>query len=159
MSAAKMMKPAQDLKPGDVFFFCGARAVVVHSEIDEAQRVRFWFAMMGTRDYELSSTTQAPDAQFTVELPVGLTPVQARADELLGYVKEFSAHLRGEESHWGPHFAANLQDTIDELDPPKPPTLAEALSLLRKFESDRLTAEGYDKAIADMRTFLKRVPN
>lgn len=155
MSAPMLRKAARDLVPGDMVIFDGARAVVTHTEIDETQRVRFLFAMLGKRDYELTSTTQSPHSQFMVELPAGLTPVQAAADKLLLYARALRACAVNELV---PRMSLDEGDALrvllDELDPPKPPTLEEAIVLMRGMQS-RARASDSD-AIAK---FLARVPN
>lgn len=155
MSAAKMMKPARDLKPGDIFFAAGARAVVVYSELDETQRVRLLYALIGTRerDCELSSTNQAPGAQFTVELPAGLTPVQEAAETLLGYARLYldQAAQRNVD-------CVELRALLDELEPPKPPTLEEAIAVLRELTGPLSLQSQYEKVREDARKLLARVP-
>lgn len=99
----------------------------------------------------------AMDGMRSAAEPAGLTPVQARADELLEGLQIAMASLKGLRA-LPEDEAARLSALLDELDPPKPPTLEEAIEVVRQLAKSAGTEKQYD-ALAAARGLLKRVPN
>lgn len=142
---APTRKAARDLVPGDVLLFGATRAVVTFVEPDP-DRTRFSVSvvLLGA-DEPVRVNPYLADSQFTVEAPAGLTPVQAAADRLHDLLRAATT-----VEHERERIAL-----LDELDPPKPPTLDEALALLRALVLKEL---GLDRAMEAASKLLARVP-
>jgi hypothetical protein len=140
-------KKAQNLKPGDVVITKIGQSFVVlqhatrssHPDFKEP-RTNVYVANPenGTQGY----TSFDYDSDVEVESPT-LTPAQQHAEELLAYLGHARPYLR--ESSLAPHVDALLA----KIDPPKPPTLEEALTVVsslyhmgREVDPARLTEAG-----------------
>lgn len=104
----------------------------------------------------------AMDGMRSAAEPAGLTPAQAAADKLLCYARRLyeSEGVDGREPMLSELGHKNLGLLLDELDPPKPPTLDDALAVLRQLDRD---SKGWPAteggALDNARKLLKRVPN
>lgn len=156
MNTKTMRKAARDLVPGDVVVYPDDVRLVVFA-IDQSDPnsgappfTSIHWATLG--DYRPTKPLFcSPDSQFMVELPAGLTPVQAAADKLLELCLEYFTN-DSEKRHAAAY--AELRALLDELDPPKPPTLQEAVALLRSMRGVLVK----DSADA-VNKFLARVPD
>lgn len=105
----------------------------------------------------------ALDGMRSAAEPAGLTPVQQAAEKLkyslrwtLNFIETYAADAMGPAT---PEFN-KVRALLDELDPPKPPTVEEALAVLRQLDRDSkgwAATEG--GALDNARKLLKRVSN
>lgn len=122
-------KRADELKPGDILVTVDSRKVVMHTETSDG------FAQVICSTVALGpismSTAHPVDTLLDVEVP-DLTPAQERAEELAELLRRAVkwATTPRESSNW----AAAARVLLDEIDPPKPPTLGEVLLALMDAE-------------------------
>jgi hypothetical protein len=154
MNTKTMRKAARDLVPGDIM--CGQ--VVLNARTTGSGRIELTLATLGGAA-DCGVQTHAPDSQFMVELPAGLTPVQAAADKLLDMLRDTHAICMGQ----GPqrYGRLDIEALLDELTPPKPPTLEEAINVLRNLTQNVRSAGPCAtpcSLVADAERLLARVP-
>lgn len=158
---APTRKAARNLVPGDVCRTTDGRAVVLYARDIAGGRVELTLGMLGEFGAANEILTHAPDSQFTVEAPAGLTPVQAAADKLLGYALAYrDCAINDKVPSMTSYEGEALCVLLDELDPPKPPTLDETIKVLRKLEAAQWIGSGaLTTVFNEIRKLLARVPN
>jgi hypothetical protein len=160
MNTKTMRKAARDLEPGDVLVYGEDRAVVTRTDVG-SHGVSISSVVLG--DDIVSVGRHSLDSQFKVEIPAGLTPVQAAAEKLLDFVEDYEIFLKNhdpEYEHATKERRAQLSALLDEVCPPKPPTLEEAVTVLRELVSPRNALHSkYEKACEAAHALLARVPS
>lgn len=157
------MKAARDLIVGDVVEFArgGKAAVLRVPAVLRECRDRRVITFRKFSDNTMYDEAFHPDSQFTVHPVENISPVQAKAEELFNALRwsfrfiETYAH-----EYMGPATLEinKVRALLDELDPPKPPTLEEAIAELRSLTVAARYA-GLSALVEGAENFLKRVPN
>lgn len=138
-------KFAKDLQPGDVFYIGSVPLMYI-------QRLGADLGNDGVsciRPGEKSAQKRylRADESYQVEpRSATLTPAQQHADELVALIRAVTV---------GPVMHQELQNMLDKIDPPKPPTLDEALEMLTDWHrrgtgvNDRLNVADRTKMLLD----------
>lgn len=158
--SAPTRKATRDLVAGDVLVFDdkGRRVVILARPSSSPNHISVSSVELGAYNEDGIRINHFPlDSQFIVEAPAGLTPVQAAADRLLDsartLLKQVAEAPVGQRIDFG-----DLRTLLDELDPPKPPTLEEALEVLREFAGSVGVQVPTDSSYGRARKLLARVP-
>lgn len=148
-------KRADELQPGDIITSPdGAlRRAVVAVELGPQMGA---LARIATVRLEEMPPQMRVDENYKTELlPVevreaALTPAQQHAEELVEFVRAVMGLSVGDTER-------NARALLDKIDPPAPPTLAEALALLAEIEQDQWTGAGSrHKLMQQARAYLER---
>lgn len=135
---ATIQKRADELKPGDVLPVKDGSVVLVGVRYVSADCVELMGCVMsGDRmNVETRNQREFTNTRIAVEVP-DLTPAQQHAEELLELAKNVSAAAAGINPPTG-SFAHIATALVSKIEPPEPPTLEEALTLLSGVTECRL---------------------
>lgn len=147
-----MEKLVRDLKPGDIFHEIGGkqRAVVLGAEAARSHSTRLTIISLLPEFQptepkpEVCTVTWNSGSKVWLFTPT-LTPAQRYADELLRYTKMYESALRN------PAEREQLRHLLHKIEPPAPPTLEEAIEVLRDLVST-------PTALPAAQALLARVP-
>lgn len=158
-------KRADELAEGDIFTgmqFPHPKRHVVLKVVGEPFPGH-WRVLLGTfgnvsTEEVYDAATLSRNSMIAVEAGGELTLAQQHADKLLEVARGYLEHMET-KGGFGITYVNDLRVLLDELDPPQPVTLDEALDLLRKLERDQWTEAGErHKIMMSVRALLARVP-
>lgn len=124
-----VMKPAGDLKFGDITSYGSARCVIIRCDIATSRRVDVWM-IKETETPTLEKVNLASTVDVSVEARIDLTHEDVGA--LIDAAVEFERHLHGREIEYTDEELTALRELIARVKPaePEPPTLDELAKAL-----------------------------
>lgn len=143
-------KRADELKPGDILppNMAYTRRVVCSVSPSEVTCDGIAVKVYGERG-ALDTFSFAPEQEVEVESPA-LTPAQQHAEELrvlLAWMVDFAGRYAAHEIGANMQKFERINTLLAKIDPPAPPTLEEALTLLAE-DHDGMPVTGFEKRVA-----------
>lgn len=120
---ATITKRADELKIGDIFITDKGRRLIVHADLNAQGGCSVTYVELDSATVKLKYSGVFGDTK----VETALSPAQQHAEELLDLARRVSAAGINPPPGSLADIAAGL---LAKIDPPKPPTLAEALDLL-----------------------------